>query len=350
MVKKKGELVDSLCREITLQKAYLNDEVVETIYFGGGTPSLLAAAELEKILLTLAKTFDCTSVAEITLEANPEDLNAASLEHLVRLGVNRLSIGIQSFHDEHLKFMNRSHTSAQASKSVKLAQQAGIENISIDLIYGIPSDSHFVWQSDLEKAIALGVPHISAYCLTIEEKTVFGKWQKTGKIAPIDDEFAAEQFEILNDHLEKAAYEAYEISNFALPGRYSKHNTAYWQQKKYLGIGPSAHSFNLKSRQFNVANNALYIRALNEDKIPSTLEELTQAEAFNEYLLTTLRTKWGTSLNACRQLFGVDMLQLKEGELAILQTEELLFTMDSTLYLTKKGKLLADEITSRLML
>jgi oxygen-independent coproporphyrinogen-3 oxidase len=246
--------------------------------------------------------------------------------------------------------MNRSHSSSQALKCVELAQAVGFENISIDLIYGVPFNDHSIWQNDLKKAIALDVPHISAYCLTIEEKTAFGQWQKTGKLAPIDDHFAAEQFEMLVSVLEGAGYEQYEISNFAKPGRYSKHNTAYWQQKNYLGIGPSAHSYNSASRQHNVANNAAYIKALSENRIPATIEVLDASQAFNEYLLTTLRTMWGTSIELARTKYGIDLLKEKEQVLSLLHKQELLFTTDSTLYLTKKGKLFADEITSQIML
>lgn len=305
---------------------------------------------MQQVFGALKESFEWTKVAEVTLEANPEDLTTAKLDTFKKLGVNRLSIGIQSFWDEHLRFMNRSHSSGQALKCVELAQKAGFENISIDLIYGVPFKDHSVWQNDLQKAIELNVPHISAYCLTIEEKTAFGKWQKTGKLAPIDDHFSAEQFETLVSVLEGAGYEQYEISNFAKPGRYSKHNTAYWQQKPYLGIGPSAHSYNSSTRQYNIANNALYIEAISDSKIPCTVEVLEASQAFNEYLLTTLRTMWGTSLELADTKFGVNLLKEKEKELSLLRKEELLFTTDSTLYLTKKGKLFADEITSQLML
>jgi oxygen-independent coproporphyrinogen III oxidase len=349
-LKLKSDLIASICHEITLQKGYLNNEAIETVYLGGGTPSLLDEGDLQQVFSALKDSFEWAHAAEVTLEANPEDLTTAKLDTFKKLGVNRLSIGIQSFWDEHLRFMNRSHSSSQALKCVELAQKAGFENISIDLIYGVPFRDHSVWQNDLEKAIELNIPHISAYCLTIEEKTAFGQWQKTGKLAPIDDHFAAEQFEMLVSVLESAGYEQYEISNFAKPGRYSKHNTAYWQQKPYLGIGPSAHSYNSLSRQYNIANNAAYIKALGESKIPTTVEVLEANQAFNEYLLTTLRTMWGTSLELAGTKFGVDLLKEKEKELSLLHKEELLFTTDSTLYLTKKGKLFADEITSQLML
>lgn len=328
----------------------MSGEPIETVYLGGGTPSILEEEDLERVFSALHASFAMGNVTEVTLEANPDDLTEEKLGAFKRLGINRLSIGIQSFHNNHLAFMNRSHNGEQALESVARAQAAGLTSISIDLIYGIAHPDHSIWEADLKQAVALGVPHISAYCLTIEEKTAFGKWQKAGKLAPVDDNYAAGQFEMLVSHLERAGYEQYEISNFALPGFYSKHNTAYWQQKKYLGIGPSAHSYNGGSRQFNIANNPLYIKALKEQKVPLTLEQLDANQVFNEYLLTTLRTQWGTDLALAHSKFGVDLFKEKEGELSILQREELLFTTDSKLYLTKKGKLLADEITSRLML
>jgi oxygen-independent coproporphyrinogen III oxidase len=348
-LKTKDDLIASISHEITLQKGYLDNEPIETVYFGGGTPSVLNKHDILMILQHIRASFDLSGLTELTLEANPEDLTEQKLDDLLELGVNRLSIGIQSFDSQHLAFMNRSHSSHQALQCVRLAQAAGFDNISIDLIYGIPCHDHSIWESDLRNAIALEVPHISAYCLTIEEKTVFGKWQKTGKLPPIDDHFAAEQFEMLVAALEKAGYEQYEISNFAQPDRYSKHNTAYWQQKKYLGLGPSAHSYNGASRQYNVANNAAYIKSMREGKIPFSIEMLDNSQAYNEYLLTTLRTMWGTSLDIAHTRFGVDLLKEKEKELSVLQKEELLFTTSSTLYLTKKGKLFADEITSQLM-
>ena len=328
----------------------MSGEPIETIYLGGGTPSILEEKDLERVFSALHTTFALDKVIEVTLEANPDDLTEEKLGAFKKLGINRLSIGVQSFHNDHLVFMNRSHTGEQALESVARAQSAGLTNISIDLIYGIAHPDHSIWEADLEQAVALGVPHISAYCLTIEEKTAFGKWQKAGKLAPVDDNHAAGQFEMLVEFLERAGYEQYEISNFALPGFYSQHNTAYWQQKKYLGVGPSAHSYNGSSRQFNIANNPLYIKALKEQKVPFTQEHLEADQVFNEYLLTTLRTQWGTDLALAHSKFGVDLLKEKEGELSILRQEELIFASDSKLYLTKKGKLLADEITSRLML
>lgn len=346
----KKELVEALCKEISLQSQFINSDPIETIYFGGGTPSLLDDSEMAKIWLSLHQHLDLASLAEVTLEANPDDLNPFKLESLRASGINRLSIGVQSFHDPHLQFMNRSHLGHQAVESIENARRAGFDNISIDLIYAIPSPTHEVWIRDLERALELSPEHISAYCLTIEDKTAFGRWQKTGKLKPVDEPFAADQFEILIETLEKRGFDQYEISNFARNGGYAKHNTSYWQQKKYLGIGPSAHSFNGSWRQYNVSNNARYIKAIKEGVVPFEREELSDSDRFNEYLLTSIRTKWGTNLSYGLREFGVDVEKLNAAALDLLQKEGLLFVSDSTLYLTKKGKLLADEITSRLMI
>lgn len=343
-------MVGALCEEIRLQETYLGEEPIETLYFGGGTPSVLANGEVEQLLKTLGHHFDLGGLKEVTLEANPEDLTTEKLGFYREAGINRLSIGIQSFNEGHLKFMNRLHGGQHAVESVKLARELGIVNISIDLIYGVPHPNHSVWRQDLKTAFELQPGHISAYCLTIEEKTAFGRWQKSGKLAPIDDHFAAEQFEILLEEAEANGYEQYEISNFAREEKYSRHNTSYWQQQKYLGIGPGAHSYNVDSRQFNISNNELYLKSIAQGVVPFTLEVLGKEERVNEYLLTTLRTRWGTSLDYLRTQLEVDLLEKKEGELLALEKQDLLFVADSTLYLTKKGKLFADEVTARLML
>lgn len=342
--------MEALSKEISLQSQFLNSDPIETIYFGGGTPSLLDDSEMAKIWLSLHQHLDLGGLAEVTLEANPDDLHPAKLESLRASGINRLSIGVQSFHDPHLQFMNRSHLGHEAVESIENARRAGFDNISIDLIYAIPYPTHEVWIQDLDRALELYPEHISAYCLTIEDKTAFGKWQKTGKLKPVDESFAADQFEILIETLEARGFDQYEISNFARDGCYSKHNTSYWQQKKYLGIGPSAHSFNGSWRQYNVSNNTLYVKAIKEGVVPFEREELSDSDRFNEYLLTSIRTKWGTNLSFGLREFGVDIEKLNAEELDLLQKERLLFVSDSTLYLTKKGKLLADEITSRLMI
>ncbi len=331
-----------------MQKDYLGGEPVETVYFGGGTPSLLNQQELNYIFEAIGQHFEVLPGAEITLEANPDDLDKEKISWLRHTPVNRLSVGIQSFHDPHLKFLNRAHTAREAGECIRLAQDAGLTNISIDLIYAIPHPDHSVWEWDLQTAATLGVPHISAYCLTIEPRTVFGNWLRKGKLPAPDEHFAAAQFERLVEFLEKHGYEQYEISNFAGPGHYARHNTNYWKDKKYLGIGPSAHSFNGVVRQFNVASNAGYVKAIRRGEVPGTVEHLTSAGRANEYIMTSLRTSWGCDTRYIEQTFGFDLLQLSHQYLERYQRQDLLTTRNNVITLTRKGKLLADRIASDL--
>lgn len=344
-------MVDALCHEITLQKDYLPLKKLETIYFGGGTPSILSVSELSQIFETIHKIYDVSSDAEITLEANPDDLTVQKLNELKHF-VNRLSIGIQSFDAHFLKFMNRAHNVEEANNCVKLSQDVGFENISIDLIYNsIPTSENLkIWEQDLEKATALNVPHISAYSLTIEEKTVLGKWLKNGKINAIDQDISARQFEMLVEHLTKNGFEHYEISNFAKPNFYSKHNSSYWKQKPYLGIGPSAHSFNNTSRQYNVTNNAIYVRSIAENKIPAEIETLTKHEQLNDYLLTSLRTSWGCKIEVLNKIIEADFCQIQKKTIVSFIENEMLEIKQNTFFLTSKGKLFADYIASELFL
>lgn len=354
-LKQKTALVEALCREIELQQDYLPNCHLETIYLGGGTPSLLTEAELNRIFATIHRFYTVAPDAEITLEANPDDLVGPAsdpMQHLriLRQYVNRLSIGIQSFHEPNLRMMNRAHSATEAETCVRLAKETGFDNLTIDLIYGIPAENHQLWQTDLEKAMAFDVPHISAYCLTIEPGTVFGNWLKKGRIRAADDEFAAEQFAMLVQTLTANGYEQYEISNFARPGREAKHNSSYWKQRPYLGIGPSAHSFNGRSRQFNIANNAHYIRAITHGDIPGTVEELSRANRVNEYLLTGLRTKWGCSVPELTTLAGTDFERLQQTELEKLYKAGWLVLENRTLTLTETGKLFADRVASELFI
>ena len=349
-LQRKEEVVAAIAQEISLQAYYLTNKTLETIYFGGGTPSLLDEQDFERIFTQIEKTFKVAPNAEITLEANPDDLTLEKLVLFNKIGINRLSIGIQSFHDEHLKKLHRIHSGEEAHRCVSMAQEVGITNLSIDLIYAIPSDSHAILEADLVKATSLGVTHISAYCLTIEPQTVFGKWLKQRKIAAIDDEFASQQFEILLSHLNGQGFEQYEISNFAKNEAYSRHNTSYWKQEEYLGVGPSAHSFNHHSRQYNVANNAHYLKALNQNQIPAEIEVLTKEDRFNEYLLTGLRTKWGCDLARLNQLIEGDFRQLSKNVLDEQLNEGLILLDDTTMKLSHKGKLFADKIVSDLFL
>ncbi len=348
-LKNRNTVLEAIQYEIYLQKDYLNNESIDSIYFGGGTPSLLEERELSQIIEQLYKHFQIGENIEITLEANPDDLDLQKIKSIRRLGINRLSIGIQSFHDPHLQFMNRAHNSIEAQYCVSNAIENGINDISIDLIYGIPSEDHSIWQADISKALEFPINHISAYCLTIEPKTVFGKRVSKQRMMPIDDEFAAEQFEVLIDQLSKSEFEQYEISNFCRGGHYSKHNSSYWQQRKYLGIGPSAHSFDGLNRQFNIANNTHYVRAINDHKIPCTVESLSATQKANEYLLITLRTKWGSELYHLTNIFP-GWINLFEREINQMTKSGYLTIKDNTIFLSAKGKLIADEITLKLFI
>jgi oxygen-independent coproporphyrinogen-3 oxidase len=337
-------MVDAICRELVLRKNYLPEATIETIYFGGGTPSLLPIPSLQRIFDTIYKHYNVTNEAEITLEANPDDLTPTKIRQLKSLPVNRLSIGTQSFHGEHLSLMNRAHNAGEALNSIRAAKQAGFKNISVDLIYGIPAPDHLLWRRDLEQLFALDVQHVSCYALTVEPQTVFGNWTKKGKFKPAEDEFTAQQFEILLEEMQKHGFIQYEISNFCKPGFESKHNSSYWKGVPYIGIGPSAHSFNGTSRQFNVAHNYQYLEALERDELPFTLEELSVEDRANEYMLTTLRTIWGTDLGYLKNQFNLDLLVSQKEYLAKLQQKGLANISENKLKLTDAGKLLADQI------
>jgi oxygen-independent coproporphyrinogen-3 oxidase len=346
----KNDLLLAISKEIILQKDYLAGDVIETIYFGGGTPSLLSSKEISQITQTIHAEFKVTSNPEITLEANPDDLSFEKLSDLSAANINRLSIGVQSFDDNHLTYLNRAHNSQEALNCIADARKVGIDNVSIDLIYAIPSEGHDIWKKDLAQAIALKPTHISSYCLTIEESTAFGNWLKRGKIKSINDEHAAQQFEILLSTLKTHGYEQYEVSNYCLPNQYSKHNSNYWRQEKYLGVGPSAHSYNGTHRQFNISNNKKYIDALNKNSIPFTLDSLSHKDHINEYLLTTLRTKWGASLDKLNNTYQHDLRSVNKVYIDELLEQQLVKIENSALILTDQGKLFADKIASDLFL
>ncbi|KQS34385.1 radical SAM family heme chaperone HemW [Dyadobacter sp. Leaf189] len=346
----KRQMVEAIAKEIEIRRSYLGTEQIDTIYFGGGTPSVLSREELDILLNTVSKHFSIAENAEITLEANPDDLDRLKLEDFYQAGINRLSIGIQSFDENHLRFLNRVHSSVDAMQCVKLAQEAGIHNISIDLIYAIPAADDQILKDDLQKAFALNVSHISAYCLTIEPQTVFGNWLKRKKIQPIDEEFAARQFEILIKTLAENGYEQYEISNFARNGHYSQHNSSYWKQHSYLGVGPSAHSYNGVSREFNISNNAKYVEAITAGVIPATFEQLTAADQTNEYVLTGLRTKWGVNVDKLQTLSEGKFFTANKSELLTMKKNGWIREESETLLLTESGKLFADRIASDLFI
>ncbi|MCC9135765.1 radical SAM family heme chaperone HemW [Pontibacter silvestris] len=341
----KEEMVQAIIQELELRKGYLQDQPVHTIYFGGGTPSLLNQHELQLLLATVKELFIVSDDAEITLEANPDDLTPAKLQELRKAGVNRLSIGLQSFHEPHLRLMNRAHSAEESLRCVQDAQIAGFNNITVDLIYGIPAPDHNIWQQDLQTLFSLGVQHVSCYALTIEPDTVFGRWSKKGAFKPAEDEFTAQQFEILLKQMQQHGFVQYEISNFCQPDHESKHNSNYWRGVHYLGVGPSAHSFNGNSRQHNIANNKKYIDALRQNEVPFELETLTPADQANDYLLTSLRTTWGCDLNKLRLDNNLDLSITHASYLQELQHKGLATIKEEVLYLTDKGKLLADQIT-----
>jgi oxygen-independent coproporphyrinogen-3 oxidase len=347
----KGQFVEALLREMELRRAYLPDPdaPLETIYFGGGTPSLLTGEELNQIFATIQANFQVSPQAEITLEANPDDLTSEKLAVLAASPVNRLSIGLQSFHEPHLRLMNRAHSAQESWQAVQRAQAAGFENISVDLIYGVPASSHAIWEADLARLFELNVPHVSAYALTIEPDTAFGRRLKKGTFVAPPEEFVAQQFEILLAQLQAHGYEQYEISNFCRPGRESRHNANYWRGVPYLGLGPSAHSFNGHSRQYAVANNPQYVAAvLERGEVPATIELLTPLDQANEYLLTTLRTSRGCDLRHLRDALGLDLLATRPDYLRSLTTQGMATLENDVLRLTDAGKLLADHITLEL--
>jgi len=343
-------MVDAIGEELIMQSDFLGRDTIYTIYFGGGTPSLLEGPHLKKLMGIIQSEYVLSSNPEVTMEANPDDLTEEKLTTFFNLGVNRLSIGVQSFNDKHLKWMNRQHTSKEAIDTFHLARKVGFENISLDLIYALPSENHENWLNDLEMMVGLRPEHISSYCLTIEPQTAFGNWLKKGKIKAIDEDFAADQFEILLDTMAKYGYDQYEISNFAQPGYESQHNSAYWKDEKYLGIGPSAHSYSGKFRKANVANNAKYLKGIKEGEVPAEVITLSPEDQVNEYILTSLRTKWGCDMSRLKTKYNVDLLSEQEHYLNKLASQDLIYEDEGCLILTNKGKLLADKIASDLFI
>jgi len=343
-------MIDSLVKEISLQKDYLSDKTIETIYFGGGTPSVLSKQELKCILQSVYSNFEISSQAEITCEANPDDLSDVKIKELVDVGINRLSIGIQSFNNDILKSFNRAHDSNMALNSVQRAQSIGISNISIDLIFGAPEQSTKILCSDLEIIHQLNVPHVSIYGLTIEDKTAFGRWYARGQLIPQEEEIVAEQFEIIIRDLSDWGYNQYEISNFAKNGFESQHNSSYWKSKSYIGIGPSAHSYNGESRQYNISNNYKYIKSIEREEIPFEKEILTKKDHINERILIQLRTIHGLDKKALIHDFDYDIVSLKSNEINQFIKLKLITQTESHLVLSRKGRLLSDSIIEKLIM
>jgi len=343
------EMTDAICKEIVMKKDRITDHV-GSIYFGGGTPSLLPEKSLEKIFNTLTSHFSIASDAEITIETNPDDLDANKIAQLRRLPVNRFSIGVQSFFNEDLVWMNRAHNAIEADTCIKRSQDAGFENLSIDLIYGYPLLTDEKWHNNISKAISLQVPHISAYSLTVEPRTALAAAIKKGKQIPVNDEQSAAQFISLIEKLGVAGFDHYEISNFSLPGRHAVHNTNYWRGVPYLGIGPSAHGFNSNLRYLNLANNAKYITELTAGRLVETVEELDIYDRFNEYVMTSLRTMWGTDLHKIEKDYGKIFLADTMKNITPFIQRNWLYNQNDKLVLSQDGKLFADYIASELFL
>jgi oxygen-independent coproporphyrinogen III oxidase len=347
-LQQKDDFFSALLHEITLQKAYLEEQEINTLYFGGGTPSLMSIAELEQLMDALNRHFTIHPNAEITFETNPDDISAEKLSAFKKNGINRLSIGIQSFRDEDLRWMNRAHDARQTLEAVSLAQESGFDNITIDLIYGVPGMDDAAWKKNIQTAIGLGIPHLSCYALTVEPGTALEKMIGQHKKEPADAALAATHFDILVTAATTAGFEQYEISNFAQPGYRSRHNTAYWKGIHYLGLGPSAHSFNGVSRQWNMANNMKYIRSLSKGIIPFELEILTATQRLNEYIMTSLRTIEGMDLLLIEKEFGT---AAADRILAQAQAYILRGTMAyhaPVLSLTREGRFFADGIAADL--
>ncbi len=366
-MKKKDEMVLALAKEIQMRKSELldsarcdKDEVVETIYFGGGTPSRLPIADLRLQMDAIYENYKVSENPEITLEANPDDLSEDYLIELSKIGINRLSIGIQSFFEDDLQLMNRAHNSEEAKKCLEIATKY-FDNISLDLIYGIPRMSNEKWKQNIETALSFGIPHISSYALTVEPKTALNKLIQTGKIEQPKDEVAEAHFQILVETLEANGFIHYELSNFGKENYFSKNNSAYWLGGKYIGIGPSAHSYDGISRSWNVSNNSMYLKSLEENKLPNETEILSKTDRYNEYIMTGLRTIWGVSLNRIEQEFGNEYLDYLQKQAQKYINDDLLEIVTSRVPIqskciekilkpTLKGKFLTDGIASDLFM
>jgi oxygen-independent coproporphyrinogen-3 oxidase len=346
-MKKKDEMVLAIAKEIQMRKSEFENQTVETIYFGGGTPSVLTSEEINFLIEAVYNNYKVAENPEITLEANPDDLSEERIIELSKSKINRLSIGIQSFFEDDLQMMNRAHNSAEAKKCLEVATQY-FDNISLDLIYGIPGMSNEKWKQNIETALSFGIPHISSYALTVEPKTALNKLIQTGKIAAPKDEVAQEHFAILVETLEANDFIHYELSNFGKEDYFSKNNSAYWLGKKYIGIGPSAHSYNGISRSWNISNNSLYLKSIQEDKLPNEIEILSIMDRYNEYIMTGLRTIWGVSLDRIETEFGSKYLDYLNKQVQKFLNDDLVYIENNILKPTKKGKFLTDGIASDL--
>lgn len=346
-MKKKDEMILAIANELKLRKNEFEKERVETIYFGGGTPSILQISDIKFLIDEVFKNYSVVQNPEITLEANPDDLTNERIIELSQTRINRLSIGIQSFFDDDLLLMNRAHNSNEAKNCLSFATKY-FDSISLDLIYGIPGMSNERWKSNIEIALSFGVSHISSYALTVEPKTALHKLIQTGKIGNPNDDVAQEHFSILVAMLEANSFIHYELSNFGKLNYFSKNNSSYWLGKKYIGIGPSAHSYNGVSRSWNIANNSLYIKALQENQLPNEEEILSITDRYNEYIMTGLRTIWGVSLDKIKLDFGIEYVAYLMKQVQKFLNDDLVFIEENILKATKKGKFLTDGIASDL--
>jgi len=340
-------MVLSLAKEIQMRKSEFENEEVETIYFGGGTPSVLTSKEIKFLIDEVYKNYDVAENPEITLEANPDDLSEERIIEWSQSKINRLSIGIQSFFEDDLQLMNRAHNSAEAIKCLEVATKY-FDNISIDLIYGVPAMSNEKWKQNIQTALSFGISHISSYALTVEPKTALKKLIQTGKIAAPQDEVAQEHFAILVEMLETNNFIHYELSNFGKANYFSKNNSAYWLGKKYIGIGPSAHSYDGVSRSWNVSNNALYLKSIQENKLPNEIEILSITDRYNEYIMTGLRTIWGVSLDRIETEYGMEYLNYLNKQVRKFLEDDFVSIENNILKPTAKGKFLSDGIASDL--
>ena len=346
-VKNKTQLLEALVQEIQMRHTDWQDEPLETIYFGGGTPSVLTVDELHHLLDAVYANFQVIAAPEITLEANPDDLSPEYLLALSQTKINRLSIGIQSFFDADLQLMNRAHNAEQAKQSLALATQY-FDNITLDLIYGMPNMTNDQWLQNIETALSYGIPHISCYALTVEPKTALHSYIQKGQMPPLDEALAAEHFKLLVELLEANGFVHYEFSNFGKPNYFSQNNSSYWLGKKYLGIGPSAHSFDGQSRSWNVSNNAKYIKAIQSQELHSETEILSLTDRYNEYIMTGLRTIWGVSLDKVEKEYGVNYINYLNKQIQSHVQNGLLKIEDGILTTTAQGKFLGDGIAADL--
>ena len=347
----KDEMLLAIKKEIGLRKDELESKTIKSLYFGGGTPSVLSVDEIKSLIDEFQKYFSFDKNLEITLESNPDDLNKNFLKELSQTEVNRLSIGTQSFFDEDLRLMNRAHNASEAESSIKRAQDLGLDNISIDLIYGAPTSNFEIWKENLDKTVELKVPHVSSYALTVEPKTALEKWIENGKVPAPEETEQNQEFHYMSDFLKKNGFDHYEISNFGKPGFHSKHNSAYWKSEPYLGIGPSAHSYNGSlERSWNMANNPLYIKNINQNIIPKETEILSEKDHFNEMMMIGLRTIWGVDLNKVNQNFSSEIIDYFNKESNSKIEDGLLTIENNHLKIPEKHWFLADGIASDLFM